>query len=163
MSGVFVFYNTNVLNAYETADRRAERRAEYERLYERFSSAPQPRLVRTTLRAEIYPSEHRAELRGTYRLVNRAGVQIDSIHVAPTWNAVTALVSFGRPATLALDDSTRGYRIYVLASPLLPGDSVDMSFTVRIAPRGFTNDGVDASVSPNGFSKDSVGFDGSEK
>jgi ABC-2 type transport system permease protein len=148
--GAFVFYNTNVLNAFETGSDRNARRAEYERLYKRFAAIAQPRLTRITLRAELFPSDHRAELRGTYRLVNRSGVPIDSIHLATEWNAGTGPATFDRPAALALDDSTRGYRIYALAAPLAPGDSVHLSFVVNLAPRGFTNDGVDASVSPNG-------------
>src|SRR5215204_3896989 len=83
--GAFVLYNTNVLNAYETSDARSRRRADYERLYKRYSTVPQPRLTRTTLRAELYPSEQRAELRGAFRLLNLSGVPIDSIHVVPEW------------------------------------------------------------------------------
>jgi ABC-2 type transport system permease protein len=148
--GSFVFYNTNVLNAYETTDDRTVRRVEYERLYTRYAGAAQPRLTRTTLRAEIYPSQHRAELRGTYRLVNMTGVPIDSIHVAPVRAAATGPVTFDRAATLVLNDSAHGHRSYELETPLAPGDSVQMSFTVRLAPRGFTNDGVIASVAHNG-------------
>ena len=154
--GTFVFYNTNVLNAYETSDDRARRRAEYETLYKRYWGAAQPRHTRTTLRAEIYPSQYRAELHGTYRLVNASGVPIDSIHVAPAQGARTGPATFDRAVTLVLDDSAHGHRIYALETPLAVGDSVQMSFVVRLAPRGFTNDGVDASVARNGTFLDAV-------
>ena len=154
--GTFVLYNTNVLNAYETSDVRTRRRAEYEKRYKRYWGAAQPRLTRTTLRAEIYPSQHRAELYGTYRLVNASGVPIDSIHIAPAAGPETGPATFDRAVTLVLDDSTRGHRIYALETPLAPGDSAQMSFVVRLAPRGFTNNGVDASVARNGTFLDAI-------
>ena len=154
--GTFVFYNTNVLNAYETSDVGIRRRAEYERLYKRYWGAAQPRLTRTTLRAEIYPSQHRAELHATYRLVNASGVPIDSIHIATALGAETGPATFDRPGSLVLDDNTHGHRIYALQAPLAPGDSVQMSFVVRLAPRGFTNNGVDASVARNGTFLDAI-------
>ncbi len=47
-------------------------------------------------------------------------------------------------------DADRGYRIYALERPLQPGDSLRLDFAVRIEPRGFRNEGVDASVVANG-------------
>ena len=41
--GGFIFYNTNVLNAYQTASDGLARRAEYERRYGQYKGIPQPR------------------------------------------------------------------------------------------------------------------------
>jgi hypothetical protein len=49
--GGFVFYNTNVLNAYRAASNTIDRRADYERRYGRYADIPQPRLAGTKLRA----------------------------------------------------------------------------------------------------------------
>ena len=80
--GGFIFYNTNVLNEYATASDRMERRVEYERRYGRYQGIPQPRLTGTSLHVEIYPDQRKAEIRGTYLLVNSNAVAIDSIHLA---------------------------------------------------------------------------------
>ena len=148
--GGFIFYNTNVLNAYETAADRVERRAEYERRYGRYDGIPQPQLTGTTLRVEIYPDRREVEIRGTYRLVNMSGVAIDSIHVAPDWEVETGPADFDRPATCVLDDEKLGHRIYALHTPLVPGDSIRLSFGLRFRPRGFTNGPADPSVTGNG-------------
>ena len=42
--GGFAFYNTNVLNDYDTAKERTEATAGYERRYRRFADALQPRI-----------------------------------------------------------------------------------------------------------------------
>lgn len=150
--GGFIFYNTNVLNEHAAASDRMERRVEYERRYGQYRSIPRPRLTGTSLHVEIYPDQRKAEIRGTYLLVNPGAVAIDSIHLA-TASAVETAVTLDRPAALVVADEDRGHRIYTLDTPLRPGDSLRLGFEVRFQPRGFSNDGglpVDASVVANG-------------
>jgi ABC-2 type transport system permease protein len=148
--GGFIFYNTNVLNAYLTASDVVERSAEYERRYRRYAGIPQPRLTGTRLRIEIYPERREVEIRGSYRLVNRGAVAIGSIHVATVPGVETGAVAFDRPAARVLLDEDRGHRIYALERPLQPGDSLRLDFQVRVEPHGFRESGVDASVAANG-------------
>jgi ABC-2 type transport system permease protein len=149
-AGGFIFYNTNVLNAYRTAAEWSERRAEYERRYGQYEGIPQPQLTGITLHVEILPERREVEIRGTYRLVNNSSAAIDSIHLATAPGVTTGEAAFDRPARPAVVDDDLNYRIYSLAKPLPPGDSVELRFDVRDAPRGFTNDGVDADVAANG-------------
>ena len=148
--GGFIFYNTNVLNQYLSRSDIAERRAEYERRYGRYAGIPQPRLTGTSLRVEIFPERRVVDIRGTYRLVNRSGVAIDSVHVATVTGVETRDVGFDRPATRVLADEERGHRIYALTQPLQPGDSLRLDFRVNVEPHGFRESGVDASVVANG-------------
>jgi len=148
--GGFIFYNTNVLNEYLTASDRVERSAEYERRYRRYAGIPQPRLTGTRLHVEIHPERREVEIRGTYRLVNRSAVAIDSIHLATVPEVETGAVAFDRPAAPVLADEDRGHRIYTLERPLQPGDSLRLDFRVHVEPHGFRESGVDASVVANG-------------
>jgi hypothetical protein len=59
-------------------------------------------------------------------------------------------VSFDRAATLARDDAAHGYRIYALARPLLPGDTLRLDFRVHAEPRGFGNHGVAPALMASG-------------
>jgi ABC-2 type transport system permease protein len=149
-SGGFIFYDTDVVNEPATADERIEQLAEYERRYGRFEGIPQPLLTGTKLRVEIYPDRRAVEIRGTYHLVNRSGVSIDSIHVATASDVETDTVSFDRPAATTVADKELGHRIYALATPLQPGDSLELDFEVRFEPRGFAGRGVQAPVAANG-------------
>ncbi|AHG92628.1 Peptidase M1 membrane alanine aminopeptidase (plasmid) [Gemmatirosa kalamazoonensis] len=148
--GGFVFYNTNVLNDYGDPDEIAAHRAEYERRYKRFEDAPEPSLVAARMRVELYPAQRAAELRGTFQLVNRTTRPIDSLHVLPSPDVETRALRFDRATRLVVDDSARRYRIYALARPLAPGDSLAMSFEVASHPRGFRNAGAPTAVTPNG-------------
>lgn len=90
------------------------------------------------------------EIRGTYDLLNKTEATIDSIHVATAFGVETRALSFDRPARPELLDDKLGHRIYVLETPLRPGDSLKLAFEVRYDPRGFPFSGIDASVAPNG-------------
>ena len=148
--GGFVFWNTNVLNDYAPRDARLERLAEYERRYGGFEGVPQPTLLRESLRVELHPSERRAEVGGRWLLVNRTGFAVDTIHVATSPEVETGELRFGRSARAAVVDRELHHRIYVLRSPLLPGDSIAVDFTVTHAPRGFAVTGAAGAVVENG-------------
>lgn len=144
--GGFVFYNTNVLNAYRTPADAAEMRAGYERRYGRFAGAAQPRLARVSLRVEIHPRRRAAEVRGTYHLVNETAEAIERIHVAPAFGVRTGAVTFDRAAAPVRVDEELRHRIYALAQPLQPGDSLRLGFSVRVEPRGFRHGGAGGAV-----------------
>ena len=148
--GGFIFYTTNVRQAYVTTADRLNRRAEYERHYRRYFGIPQPRLTATALRVEIYPEQRKAEVRGTYSLVNDSAMAIESIHLATAPQVDTRAVSFDRRIARAIEDEELRYRIYTLEQPLRPGETAQLTFEVNFEPHGFTNDGADASVVANG-------------
>jgi hypothetical protein len=102
------------------------------------------------LRVEIYPERRAAEIRGTYRLVNRGAAAIDSIHVATVPGVETGAVTFDRAARRVVQDDEHGHRIYVLRQPLRPGDSLRLGFVVTARPRGFRNSGAATRVVANG-------------
>jgi hypothetical protein len=149
-AGGFAFYNTNVLNRYWTDAELDERRAEYERRYGRYASLAQPLLAGTKLHVDFHPRRRAATVRGTYRLENRTQVPIDAIHVVASSDLETNGIAFDRAAKLVSRDDGFGYSIYALGKPLQPGESVRMDFQVNFAPRGFTNDGWNPSVTANG-------------
>ncbi|GLC26973.1 M1 family aminopeptidase [Roseisolibacter agri] len=148
--GGFTFYNTNVLHEYLTPTDVAARKAEYERRYARHARAPQPRLEGVRLHAELHPEQGRAEIRGTYQLVNREAVAIDTLHVTTSPDVATGAMTLDRAATPAVADDRLGYRVLALRAPLQPGDTLRLHWVVRIGTRGFANDGVPQMVTANG-------------
>ena len=147
--GGFVFYNTNVLNEFRTEAESVQRRAEYERRYGHYEGIPQPARTATSLHVEIYPDRRAATIRGTYRLVNRDAVPIDSVHLEPA-SGVETRMTFDRAATRVLADEELRHSIYALQEPLQPGDALTLGFDVRFEPRGFRNSGASRAVVANG-------------
>ncbi|HJU69534.1 MAG TPA: ABC transporter permease, partial [Gemmatimonadaceae bacterium] len=142
--GGFIFYNTNVLNEYITDAELVELRADYERRYGRFDGIPQPVRVGTNLRIEIHPDRRAATIHGSYRLVNRSAVAIDSVHLEPAFYVETR-VKFDRAFRQVVSDDKLGHDIYALEEALQPGDSLTLSFDVELERRGFTNSGLGSS------------------
>lgn len=153
VAGGFIFYNTNILNDYaSTADAEAQR-ADYEHRFRRYQNRPQPLLAGVNLGVEIYPKHRAVQLEGTYLLVNNHQGPIDSVLLATgTGGVETSLVHFDQPAKEVLVDAEHGQRIYALAQPLPPGDSLRLRFRVSYQARGFSNNGADAQVLANGTS-----------
>jgi len=142
--GGFIFYNTNVLNEYITDDELVQRRADYELLYGKYEGKPQPVRTATNLRIEIHPDRRAATMRGSYRLVNRDVVPIDSVHLEPAFYVKTRM-TFDRPAKAVVADERLGHFIYALEQPLQPGDSMTLNFDVELEPHGFRSGGFRSS------------------
>ncbi|MFL5488601.1 MAG: ABC transporter permease/M1 family aminopeptidase [Gemmatimonadaceae bacterium] len=149
-SGAFIFYNTNVLNSKASPDETLAKWAKYEKMYGRFAGAIQPELSAVSLRGDIYPDDREASLHTTFTLVNRSSAPIRAIHFLPDDEVETTAPVYDRPARTVVDDKELYYQIHELSAPLLPGDSVHVSFDVRFRRHGFTNEGIDASVVANG-------------
>ena len=148
--GGFVFYNTNILNKYRRAAERGAPEAAYEKRYRRYLDMAQPTIVAATLRVEIHPEQSAADLRGSYRLVNRTNGPIDSVHVVVNREMQTRSVSVDRTSREVVADVDAGYRVFALERPLAPGDSATLSFDVAIRRRGFSNASPPTEVASNG-------------
>jgi ABC-type transport system involved in multi-copper enzyme maturation permease subunit len=148
--GGFIFYNTNVLNEYVPVTQVGRRQAEYEKRYGRYEHVAQPVIADVALRVELHPGEQAAELRGTYRLVNRSAGAIDSVHVFLDPDVEARALTWDRPAQAVLVDEAVGYRIFALGEPLEPGASLRLAFDVALRSRGFPNGGLETDVAGNG-------------
>lgn len=148
----FIVYNTHVLNHYQPQAERLARAAAYERRYARYANVPQPRVAASTMRVEIHPERRSADFGGSYWLSNAGAQDIDTVHVAlSTHDGVdNRLLQFERPATVVMDDAILGHRIYRLATPLRPGETIQLRYETKFTPRGFANAGADASLAGNG-------------
>ena len=151
-AGGWVFWNTNVLNPYLTTHDLERRQAEYEKRYKAHEAEPQPKIAAVKLAVDLYPSEQRVRMRGTYGLENRSGRPVEVVHL--NFLAGEALrvheLALGVPATLEVDDMAIGVRRYRLASPLPPGATTELRFDLEIAQRGFRNAGAYTDVVDNG-------------
>jgi ABC-2 type transport system permease protein len=155
--GVWIFYNTNILNPYVPGDVKNEREASYEKRYRQYKDLPQPRIVDVKIDMDIYPHERHVDVRGHYHLINRATVAIQDLHMRlPIY---MELVDIRFPAhSVVSDDRIHGYTIYRLAQPLAPGAAMDFDFTLRYLSRGFRNTPDDHRVVDNGTFIDSFNF-----
>jgi ABC-2 type transport system permease protein len=141
--GGFIAYNTN-------NEEPGESQANYEMRYARFREAQQPTITTARLRAEIYPDQPAVALNGTYTLRNRTDQAIDSVHVYLDPDIAARSLSLNRDAEPVLVDDEVGYRIFALAQPLEPGDSMQLTFDVVYRQRRFANSVLETHVVSTG-------------
>ena len=148
-AGSWIFYNTNVLNAYVPSTVAAERRARYERLYRQYEHLDLPRIIAVHASVDIFPDSKSVKIRGTYRVLNRSVEPLRDIHVStPERVRVNRL---DLPAhDVILKDEELGYGIYRLRDPLNPGEVIDFGFDLTVVSRGFVNNGTEIAVTDNG-------------
>ena len=139
LSGAWIFYNTNMLNHYQSSEQATRKRADYEKAYAKYKDLPQPRISAVKTDVDIYPYQRRLEIHGHYTLVNRHATPIDRLHVNFDTHFAVKALQFGPHETVS-DDKRLGYAIYRLKAPLAPGASMSFDFDIEYAPRGFTNE-----------------------
>lgn len=138
-TGVFIYYNTNVLNEHLTRLDRERLSADYEKAYKQFEDLQFPDLVDFYTEVDLYPQTREAHIEGRYTLQNNYETAISELHF--TVPAYLTLRSLNVPdASLRLSDEQLGYYIYSLNSPMRPGTSFDVSFVIDWLTPGFVND-----------------------
>jgi ABC-2 type transport system permease protein len=148
-TGCYIYYNTNVLNDYETQKDGEKRQATIEKNYKKYQGLAQPRITDVKADVAIYPEKRSVDIRGQYTLVNKTAKPIGELHV--TFNNQLTTLDIAIPgAKVKSDDRDLGYRIYSLAPPLAPGASLPMSFRTGWTANGFPNGGSNINIVENG-------------
>ncbi|MCB2379343.1 hypothetical protein LGH70_17225 [Hymenobacter sp. BT635] len=150
--GGYIFYNTNVLNAYRSSDAQQALQARYEKTYKPYARRPQPKVVAVNVAVDMYPEQRDIRFRGSYWLLNRTAQPIDSVQVVSSTHAEVKQLQLGRPAKEVLHDQLGDldFRIVRLAQALQPGDSVQLNFDLAYTNPGFENNGSNTDVVYNG-------------
>lgn len=149
-SGTYIFYNTNILNAYQTSDDIEALQAEFEKKYLKYETIKQPSLTRITLAVDIYPDEIRMEASGTYSMINDTGAPLEELHVR-FGDPYTRNIAVDLPgATLTMKDDEFRYYIYRFDTPMQPGETRNLSFKSQRWQQGFRASGNDTRLVKNG-------------
>ncbi|MFO7565482.1 MAG: M1 family aminopeptidase [Enhygromyxa sp.] len=149
-TGAFIFYNTNILNQYRPSDEQAALQARYEREYKQYQGLAQPRITAVEIEADLYPHERRVEVRGTLELVNKTDEPISELHLTSFDPRVEVAALEIPGASMTHFDEPLGYRIFTLAAPMQPGDTLALKYDFRKHLRGFVNNDPDNSIVANG-------------
>lgn len=150
-AGSFIFYNTNVRNEYVTPKTQEKRQLAYEQKYRRYKTRPQPRIVAVSLNTDIYPENRGVHLEGYYWLKNKHPQPIDTVLLTFAQSPRVRRLMLGQPAaTLLLNDSTAHLRMFRLAHPLAPGDSIQLQMALDYRELGFPNSGSNTDIIENG-------------
>lgn len=149
-TGWFIYYNTNVINVFQSRRMGEVLKAEYEHEFKPFESMPQPSIHRVDLSADIFPETRNLHLNGNIQLINKTDQSIRRVLITAPPHARIETLQIGEIVDPVRVDSTSGARVYELPEPLLPGAFLPLDFDLRFEPRGFTNHMADTHIVSNG-------------
>ncbi|HEY5646515.1 MAG TPA: M1 family aminopeptidase, partial [Pseudomonadales bacterium] len=148
-TGAWIFYNTNVLNEYQTSDERELEQADYERAYKRYELLPKAEVADIDVALDIFPDARQLESRGIARLVNRGTEPLEVAHFTlATVLEINEMRLEG--AILEQADEALGYYQYRFDEPLLPGVATNLRWNLSWTNQGFANSGGTTRVVGNG-------------
>jgi hypothetical protein len=141
-SGGFIYYNTNVLNTYRNSKQGEQEQADYEKMYRRLKDTPQPRILAVKVNVDIFPEERSVTFGGSYTIINKNNVPVDSVIVSLESSADIDELTFNRAAKLVFADKDKSTHIYRFDVPLQPRDTALLTFKLRYTAKGFSNSGT---------------------
>ena len=150
VTGAYAFYNTNILNRYETPEETDAYFAEYEKRYMQYARLAQPSISHMDLDVALFPDERRATVKGTYLLRNLHDEPIDEVHVLLRDRDVQLVSAIVAGGSLAVEDDQYNYRIFRLDRPMAPGETRELTFETRRWHRGFPNGAPNTKIVDNG-------------
>ena len=134
-----IFFKTNVEETYLTSEERLDLRGEYEKRYKHYDKEQQLYPVSIITDVALYPEQRSYIVHATYLLTNKSDTVITK-----------ALISEKKPITdIELERATLtgkfdplGVFEFIFNSPVLPGDTVTLSYSVDGSHKGlnFPND-----------------------
>lgn len=147
--GAWIFYNTNVLNKYQTKTAALDEQADYEKKYKQYDRLPHPRLTDVNAKVDIYPEQRKVVVTGHYVLQNKSDKEQDTLRLQV--NSLVKTEWKNLPAhELVLEDKKAGFSILKLKQALAAGASLNLDFVTTVENLGFTNSGAANTINYNG-------------
>ena len=152
--GLWIYYNTHILNTYCDSDFLNALRAQYESRYKSFEGMPRAHLRHVDLDVEIYPRQRDAVIRGIYTLRNDTELPVE--------DTLFTIFPFRNPNLLRLEarsdegtvqieeDLELGVRRLRFSPPLPVGREIALEFEVEFRNRGFAATNLNNEIVANG-------------
>ncbi len=135
--GIWVYYNTKILNSYRTTEQNNVRQAEYETKFKKFANVIQPRITRVRYDIDIYPEKRALVLRGRQTIANKSSQPVSDLYLSVAENYETQIDVQG--ASLAEEYDDTNFLRYRFDPPLAAGAAAEMNYTVAYTAQGFEN------------------------
>lgn len=152
--GSFIFYNTAVLNPYDSSKKTEKLQADYEEKFRKYISMYHPKIVDVFVESDIFPYERKVRAKGRFLMVNRTHKAIDSMYFNMPSKVTHAEISSwtfdGQPMTSLWEDEVFDIQMFKLPRTLMPGDTVVQEIDLTMQYKGFVNEGFNREVVYNG-------------
>lgn len=134
----FVYYNTKVLNTYDSNKERELKQVDYEKKYKKYENALQPRWYKLDYKIDLDPYNRSMKVNTEAWMHNISSQPVSELYLNLPEIARTIEVNVPG-GTTTLDDKRLKFRIVRLAKPLQPGDSLKVEVRFTANNPGFEN------------------------
>ena len=133
----FVYYNTQVLNEYQTRDVQEEWQAAYEKKYKKYENINKPKITDAKYFVDIFPYKRDMNAKVILQLENQSDATIEELHfnLDNVWNINITIPN----AKLDYEDKDFYYLIYKLTKPLQVGETIEIEIQSDFITKGFQN------------------------
>ncbi len=149
-TGGYIYYNTNILNAYETKQDEEGLRARYEREYRKYYNTVQPVVEVVKLDVDIFPEKKLVNSRGQMTLFNRSEKPLDTLFLQCNRDFNVLDLSPDVPHTTRVEDKDLSVFIFSIDTPLQPGESLKIDYHLKYEQRGFKHGEQNTRIVKNG-------------
>ncbi|BDC99178.1 M1 family aminopeptidase [Persicobacter psychrovividus] len=143
----WVFYNTQVINHYDSSKDAIEAQVHYEKAYKKYADYPKPMITDLTYHIDLFPHRRAVNITTDLRLENKGQSPIDTLMYTfnDDWNPV-----FDIPGAKQVLKDKDGFVMFRLDQPMLPGESKEIKISTNYAAKGFENAVSKLSILGNG-------------
>ena len=144
----FVYYNTQILNPYDTSHEQELQQVKYEKQYRKYIDAPTIKVLEAEYHIDIYPEERSTRGRAELLVSNKSGEVIDSLMftISESYQQELDIPN----SELVYEDEELGFLIYKMTPPIQVDDTLQMTANFNFTPKGFENRISNMSVLNNG-------------
>ncbi len=147
--GAFIYQQTNVIGKYKNKNARLEWRISYEKKYKKLANLPQPIIKAVKTQVDLYPSENKYIVKGSYRLRNQSKEPITKLWISFN-NAVNHFEISIPNSKKQVKDEDFNQQFINLEKPLPVGAELMMNFSFEVFRNGFVDFDSENSVVKNG-------------
>ena len=132
-----IYYNTNIVNDYQSSVTRLDAMEAYEKKYGVYKDLD--RLFPVTINAEVdlYPSTNTYAMKSVFQMKNKNSVPIAMVFINE--RAALSNIAFDR-GKLVAKDSVYGAYVFEFNPPIEPDETVQMTFNINRNVKGYTNE-----------------------
>jgi len=149
LCGSFVYYNTQILNKYDSSDQMEKNQIAYEKSYKKYQNLTQPRFYKFDYQIDLRPEDRSLTSKVAAWAKNVSNKPIQKLHFTMPQSSDSVQIQVPN-ATLKLNDKKLYYRIYTLAKPLMPNDSIKIGINLWKFSEGFENEVSFTELTENG-------------
>ena len=146
--GSFVYYNTQILNTYDSSKETENKQVGYEKMFKKYEGLNQPRFYKFNYNIDLIPEKRSMKAKIEAWAKNKSLKPITELHFTmPELDSIQIHID---GAKIKMNDKRLSYRIYTLQTPLKPNDSIKININLWKITSGFENEVSFKELTQNG-------------